>query len=210
MSYQDRGVAPYAAAAVALLQGPIYTEDRVWQLMLDYEMELRNHFVKMGLELQCDREEGYAFLRQMEPEEGDEGSLPRLVRRIPLSFELTMLLVLLREWLDEFETQEDRSSELRVTGKAIRERIGLFLEKDARHSRLSRNLDKYLRQAREMGYLVLVEGGEDLEQARFTVKRILKAKIGVDELQEIKARLITYTQLSPSTGNNTQDDPQSG
>lgn len=205
MSYEQRGVAPWGPAAVVLLQGPMYTEDRFWPLLGDYEMEIRKYFLQIGLELHFDREEGYAYLRQMEPEEGDEGQLPRMIRRIPLSYEMTLLLVLLREWLDEYELSDDRSSELHITGMGLKERLGLFLEGHQKQSRFYRNIEKHVRQARELGYLSLEHGGTHFDEARFTVKRILKAKIAADELEEIKARLLTYlprdaSQPDPSTG----------
>lgn len=191
MNDTHTGMAPYIGAAVGLLQGPLYAEDKHWSTLIDYEMEVRQYFRKIGLELIVEREEGYAFLRQIELEETDEEHIPRLVRRVPLSFEVTLLLVLLREWLEEFEV-DGQGAELTISGQAIKERIGLLLEGDTNQLRLQKNLEKYIRQVRELGFLHQVEEGRQLDESRFVVKRILKARITADQLTEIRERMREY------------------
>jgi len=106
-------VAPYAAVVMKLLQGPLYHDDTTtWNLLLQYAEQVRVYCAQISLELQFHEEDGFAYLRQaeIEHEEGDPLTLPRLTRRIPLSYHVTLLCVLLREQLLQFEANNLESS----------------------------------------------------------------------------------------------------
>src|SRR6266849_4561853 len=95
-------ITPYAPAVIRLLQGPLYSDDATaWKLLVQHSDQIRNYCGQMGLELLLHEEDGFAYLRQPEWED-DEGrsiELPRLTRRQPLSRDVSMLCVLLREQL---------------------------------------------------------------------------------------------------------------
>ncbi len=60
----------------------------------------------LGLELHIDEAEGYAFLRSVAEFEESPSPLPRLVARRPLTFQMSLLLVLLRKKLLELDTKK--------------------------------------------------------------------------------------------------------
>lgn len=64
-----------------LWQEPFYPEDReLWKTLLTDKSALRTWFRQTGLELVIDEVEGYAFLRQFEPDEPNSrrgSSLPQ-------------------------------------------------------------------------------------------------------------------------------------
>src|SRR5690606_12518181 len=114
MEYQDTTIAPYAKSAVKLLQGPVYEDQtEIWIEMLQYQVELIKYFEKIALDLIIDQRDGYAFLKQKELNES--GGTIGLIRRMPLTYDLTLVCVLLREWLLEFETNDLETANLYIT-----------------------------------------------------------------------------------------------
>ena len=89
---------------VGLMKGVTYRDDnlKVWQALLDTQAEVREYTAVIGLELILDETEGYAFLRQRPAAEGEEEPF-RLIPRRQLGFSVSLLLVLLRKKLAEFD-----------------------------------------------------------------------------------------------------------
>ena len=94
-----------ASAIIRLMQGVVYREsDEVTWLTLERSgAGVRDHFATVGVDVIVDDVEGYAYLRSR-PEEDGEDALPRLVRRRALTYNVSLLVVLLRKRLVEFET----------------------------------------------------------------------------------------------------------
>ena len=106
--FRERGI-----VAVHLLQGVIYEEqEEIWSLLLSNESDLSDYFCEIGLSLVIDRTEGMAYLRQFSDDERTGGyeRLPRLFRKTPLTYKVTLLCVLLREEYRKFE-EEDLDNE---------------------------------------------------------------------------------------------------
>ena len=99
---EDRAV---AHAVIRLMQGVVYREsdEDSWLTLERSGAGVRDHFATIGVEVVVDTDEGYAFLRSRPEVEGEE-ALPRLVRRRTLTYSVSLLLVLLRKRLVEFET----------------------------------------------------------------------------------------------------------
>src|SRR6476619_1525851 len=89
---------------VTLYQGVLYreTDAVLWQPLVDLQGRVREHCATLGLELILDEAEGYAYLRQRAPREG-EPALPRLIQRRALSYPVSLILVLLRKKLAEYD-----------------------------------------------------------------------------------------------------------
>ncbi len=72
---------PYAPATIRLMQGIMYVEDKqTWDIVVNYQAEIKKYLQVIGLEVYVDEAEGYAFVKQKEPAEGEE-SLPVLSGR---------------------------------------------------------------------------------------------------------------------------------
>lgn len=191
MDYTQNGPAPYAAVAIKLLLGPIYdTQTREWSDIRLYFNDLCSYLGKIGLELVFNETEGYAYLSQSEPE--DEASrLPRLLQRRKLSWEVTLLCVLLRQKLEEFDIQDTNSRKLFITRGEFKAEIELFFPDQNNQSRLLDRLDTLIKNVQELGYIERV-GTEDSQQpdaTRYEVKRIIKARFTADELQSILRKI---------------------
>ena len=93
-----------------LFKGVVYaeTDEKIWQSLLGLSSHVRDYVAVLGLDLILDESEGYAFLKSRED---PDGALPRLIPRRPLTFNVSLLLALLRGRMLEFDTN---SSELRL------------------------------------------------------------------------------------------------
>ena len=98
------GPRAFSLITVTLLKGVVYRESdpALWQSLADLQSRVRDYVAHLGLELVLDESEGYAYLRQRPPVEGD-AELPRLVHRRQLSFPVSLLLALLRKKLAELD-----------------------------------------------------------------------------------------------------------
>jgi len=189
MEYQNTNPAPYARSAIKLLQGPVFEDlQEIWNEMIQYQVELAQYFEKIALELVIDKRDGYAFLKQTELDES--GSTIGLVRRMPLTYDLTLICVLLREWLLEFESNDLETANLYITPKQFRDRMEMFFKERTNELKFIKELNRHLDQCVDMGFLKLVHKDEiNPDDHRYEVKRIIKARITTDELSNFKQKL---------------------
>lgn len=185
-------VEPYAFTIVKLLQDVIYSDDKLWENLLNYQVIIMSYFEKIGLELIVDKSDGYAFLKQVEL--NDDGKTVGLVKRMPMSYELSLLCVLLREWLDEFDIKDTDSRNLYVSQRDIRNRMELFFKEKTNQIKLISRLDKYIKDACDLGFLKIVSESDKFDENNYEVKRIIKAKISNDILETFKRDLENATK----------------
>ena len=171
-----------------LWQEPLYAEDKeLWKALLAEKDALRTWFRQTGLELVADEAEGYAFLRQIEPE-GDE-RVPRLTRKQKLSYDATLLLVCLRDELNRFDTRTADQSVLIKSRQELIDLVAGFLPESSDQVRDERKLDSAIEQLRDLGFLR--RAGGDSSDA-FEVRRIIRARFGPGELETVKQRLLAH------------------
>jgi hypothetical protein len=180
---------PYAHVIVKLLNGVIYDEiEKLWNDLLLYQMDITQFFEKIAIELIVDKKDGYAYLKQIEIDE--EGNTIGLVRRIPLKYETSLICVFLREMLDEFEINNVDQKNLYITHKQLKDNIELFFKEKANKVKLLTKFDNYIDTIVELGFLKRI-GSNDVskDDTRYEVRRIIKAKITNDVLEEFKKKL---------------------
>jgi len=180
---------PYAPLIVKLLQGAIYDEnEKVWNDLLLYQVPISQYFEKIAIELIIEKKDGYAYLKQIELDE-DKNTIG-LVRRIPLKYETSLICVFLREMLDEFEINNVDQRNLYVTHKFLKESIELFFKEKANKVKLFANFDRYIESIVEIGFLKVISKPENSkDETRYEVRRIIKAKITNDVLEDFKKKL---------------------
>jgi|ERR1043165_576759 hypothetical protein len=185
----------YASVIIKLLQSVIYDDDKkYWNDILNHETSVREYYTKIGIELILNRQDGYAYLKQMEFAEDDKTRPIQLIRRIPLTYEMSLLCVLLREWMDENEVKMT-SEKLFVTGKQVKERIDLFFKDKANRKRLLDKFDSLITQATNLGFLhINTEDKLNVDNTQYEIKRIIKAKISNEKLEELKLKLKQHVE----------------
>lgn len=173
-----------------LLLEPIYREDgALWETLRAERDAVTHYFRQIGQEVVIDEAEGYAFVRQIEPGGGER--VPRVGRRQPLGYTATLLLVCLREELARFDAAPEDSTRLVCTRQQLRELVGQFLRETNNQVKDLRTIDAAIRRVEELGFLRSF-GAADAET--FEVMRILKARFGPAELQEVRDRLARYAE----------------
>jgi hypothetical protein len=147
---------------------------------------VRDHFATIGVEVVVDDTEGYAYLRARSEVEGEE-ALPRLVRRRALTYNVSLLLVLLRKRLLEFETSGSEGR-LVLTRDQIVEMLRVFLTDSPNEARTVDQADRTISKAVELGFLRQLRGQRD----HWEVRRILKAYVDAQTLSDFAGKLKQY------------------
>jgi hypothetical protein len=190
MENTDSYLLPYASVIVKLLQGAVYYEDKLWHELLLNQTPISRHFRQIGLELIVEEKDGYAFLRQEELDEN--GRTIGLIRRMPLTYEQTLLCILLREWLSEFEITDTETRNLYITHKQFREHIEMFFKEKPNQAKLLRNLDSLINDMLKLDFLKKIGDAYHIDEQQYEVRRIIKSKITADKLLEFKQKLSVY------------------
>ena len=169
-----------------LFKGVVYAESdgRIWQALLELVSQVRDYVAVLGLDLVLDEPEGYAFLRS---KDDPAGNLARLVPRRQLTFNVSLLLALLRGRMLEFDTN---SSEVRLimSEQDIADMVSVFLPESSNEARILDRLSTDIKKVVELGFLRKLRG----QPGTYEVTRILKAFVDAQWLEEFDARLADY------------------
>jgi hypothetical protein len=182
------GPNPLSLVLIALMKGVTDREadPALWQALLGLQARVRDHVAILGLDLVLDEAEGYAYLRQRLPQEG-EAELPRLIARRQLGYQVSLLLALLRKKLVEFDANSG-DTRLILDREEIVEMMRLFLPDTANQVRLFERIDTIVNRVVDLGFLRRLRGTDD----RFEVRRILKAFVDGQWLSELDGKLKAY------------------
>lgn len=189
---------PHALSSVlvTLMKGVLWREDqeRLWHELLALQARVRDHASLLGLTLEVDEAEGYALLRQAPDHE--EREIPRLVARRPLSFPVSLLLVLLRKKLVEADGMgADRRVVLRQ--EEFVEMLRHYLPETTNEARLEDQIGSTVNRVRDLGFLRPLKNRD----GEFEVVRLLKAFVDAEMLEGL---LATYQAHAAGT---TEEEP---
>lgn len=181
-----------SSAVIMLMKGVVYRDshDRAWKNLLQLQPHVRDYVEVLGLQVVIDEAEGYAFLRQRPPDEGEADPVPRLIPRRALSFHVSLLLALLRKKLAEFDAQGG-DTRLMLTRDQIAEMLRVFLPATSNEARLIDKIDEHIGKVEHLGFL---RSAKNAEQT-YEVRRVLKAYIDGQWLADFDARLAEYAGL---------------
>jgi Domain of unknown function (DUF4194) len=174
-----------AAAIIQLMRGVVYREhdEPAWTTLDRHGPAVRDHFATVGVDVIVDDTEGYAYLKTR-PEADGEEPLPRLVIRRTLTYNLSLLLVLLRKRLVEFEIS-GADGQLVLSRDQIVEMLRLFLAESTNEARVIDQVDTTIRRATELGFLRQLRGRAD----QWEIRRILKAYVDAQTLSDFAGKL---------------------
>jgi hypothetical protein len=199
MAEDDTPTADLSSVLVPLLKGVTYRGDDAahWHALLELQGRVRDHVAVLGLELTLDEAEGYAFLRsRAESDDLAVPKLPRLVPRRPLTFQLSLLLALLRKKLAEFDAGGG-DTRLIMSREQVVEMLRVFVPEGSNQTRLIDQIDAQLNRVVDLGFVRRLRGQEPM----FEVQRILKAFVDAQWLAEFDGRLAAYrAQLESEQG----------
>jgi hypothetical protein len=173
---------------VALLKGVVYSDaaPQIWRELVNLQGGARDHLRLLGLDLVIDDAEGYAYLRQSQDADDETSDAPRrLIPRRPLSYPVSLLLVLLRKRLAQHDAQGGETK-LVLTREQIIDILRVFLPVGANEAKLEDQIDRHIERVAELGFLRPMKEGE---ASVFEVRRILRAFVNADWLADLE---LTY------------------
>jgi hypothetical protein len=187
----------WGIAAVKLLQGVVYADEpRPWEIVLSSQTQLATYFARLGLLLVVDEPEGLAYLRQLTDDEFPEGyeRLPKLFRKTRLGYDKTLLCVLLREQLRRFEEEDLENERCVVEAAALFDRWRILSSAQQDEVRARRELSSALGKLEDLGFVRKVAD----EPEAWEIRRILKARLPVADLENLKARMLEAAMRRPA------------
>lgn len=181
---------------IALFKGVLYRDQQesLWQGLMILQNRVRDYVQVLGLTLQVDEAEGYAYLGQHAGEDDDQ-ELPRLVARRQLSYPVSLLLALLRKKLAEHDAAGN-DPRLILSQEQIVEMVRLFLPDTANEAKLTDRIQGDINKVIQLGFLRRLRGQAD----RFEVRRILQSFVDAQWLGEFEHRLAEYRNEAEGQG----------
>lgn len=176
------------SAIIRLMQGVVYREsdEDTWLTLERSSAGVRDHFATIGLDVVVDDTEGYAYLRTKAADEDDD-QLPRLVRRRSLSYNVSLLLVLLRKRMVEFETS-GAEGRLVLDKDQIVDLLRVFQGETSNDARVVDQAERTISKTVELGFLRPLRQQPD----HWEVRRILKAYVDAETLSDFAGKLREY------------------
>jgi hypothetical protein len=191
MATSNSSILPYTPVFIKLLKGPVeYLEKGSWELLLQYQVELTRFLQQLGLVLVLEKEDGYAYLEQLRLDEED--NVTGWVRRIQLGYEESILFVLLRDMMAEFEVGESTTRELIKKRREIKEYAELFFKENPSRVKFIRDLDRLIDRVEELDFLEKIENHDLPDEQKFRIKKIIKAKVDNEILDNFKNQLTEH------------------
>lgn len=190
-------IKPYSKAIVKLLKGIVEYNDPVWNNILIYQSDIQNYLSVIGLNLIVKKDEGFAFVKQAVLD--DEKTL-NLVTRRQLGFEVSVILIILRQMLEDFEMNptDSQADEKYVTPSQIKDEVEFFLPSRFNQIKFKQDLDNYISKVIDLGFLVASKQTDTGTETRYKIHRIIKEKITLDALNDFKNKLNDYDTTDES------------
>jgi hypothetical protein len=190
MNSLEQHITPYSKAIVRLLRSTVERTSNVWADIILYQNEIQEYISQIGLELIVKKDEGFAFVKQLED---SEGKTLGLVTRRQIGFETSIVLVVLRQSLEDFDSNPTQlASEKFITDTEIKDELELFLQEGYNKLKFQKDLDKYIRSVVELGFLKEISKKEN--ETKYQIHRIIKEKITLDILQDFQVKLKEYVE----------------
>lgn len=185
----EYGIKPYSKAVVKLLKGVVENNDTIWSDILTYQTEIQDYISLMGLELILKKDEGFAFIKQRTI---DDAKTVNLVSRRQYGFELSVMLVVLRQMLEDFDNNPtlSQATDKYVTAFEIKEETEMFLPSTYNKAKFEKELDNNIERLVDFGFLIAPKSNDG--ETRYKIHRIIKEKVTLDDLLDFKKQLNDY------------------
>jgi len=173
---------------ISLLRGLVERERSpdFCQTLMGNQSHVRDYFGRIGLDLIIDETDGFAYLTQRAPREG-EPELPRLVVRRQLSYRISLMLALLRKRLAEHDAASGEAR-LVLTSSEIADLVRLFQPDTTNEAKLEDQVAQDIGKVVELEFLKPLKGRAD----SYEVRRILRSFVDAQWLGQLNGRLADY------------------
>ena len=191
----EYGIKPYSKAVIKLLKGVVENNDVVWNDLLTYQADIQNYISTMGVELIVKKDEGFAFIKQTIL---DDDKTMNLVSRRQYGFEVSVMLVVLRHMLEDFDSNPtlSQATDKYVTAEVIKVETEMFLPASYNKVKFEKELYNNIDKIVDFGFLVAPKNKEG--EKRYRIHRIIKEKVTLDDLSDFKKQLNDYDTADES------------
>lgn len=186
ISEEEKNNYNFSKILINLMKGIVYREDdvNIWNFLEDNESQVSEHFKIIGLRLIVDKSRGYAYLKQIIFNQEEE-QLPRLIRKQPLSRQVSILIVVLRQIVIEKENSgsDDR---IIVSFDDIADKYRAFYpNSNDDEKKFYKDLKSYLKKVIDLDFIRELKSEED----NYEIKPIIVSFVDMDWLNNFKDRL---------------------
>ena len=181
---------------IHLLKGILFRNQHplLWNDLLELQSQVLDYVKVIGLNLEIDDNEGYAWLTQTIPDEEDKDPLPRLIVRRPLSYPISLLCVLLRKKMAEADSSGAETRVI-VSRDELVNTMLVFMPDKSNEAQIAASINATINKVLELGFLrKLKNDNENLE-----IQRIIIALVDADWVADFNEKLKTYKQHAKST-----------
>lgn len=179
----------YTPVFIKLLKGPVeYTDKSIWEKLLECQNELTAFLQQLGLILILEEHDGYAYVVHDSLAE-DESTGVSWTQKRALTYDESIMLVLLREMMAEFEVGEVMTRELIKKRREIKEYAELFFKENASRIKFLKEIDRLIDKVEENGFLDRVEDSDNANEEKFRIKKIIKSRVNSEVLEQFKQQL---------------------
>ncbi len=181
---------------VRLLQGPIFEEDNkdLFERLKLWNKEINAYFNIIGLKLFYSDEIDYSYLEQIEDEDGNViNNYNRLLKRHPLTYEVSLILVILREELDKFELENLNSEKLILKESDIIDLIEPYYNETSDKIKFKDVIASNLNYIANMNLIKRINATDEnlilANDREYLIRNIIRAKVSASFLKEFKNKL---------------------
>lgn len=175
----------FSKSLVSLFRGVVMKQDNLilWQSILKNRARIEDYIQKLGLVFILDDIDGFCYLQQTR----EETEIPKLVARHRLSYHASLLLVLLRKRMQEFDLQND-DAKLIMTNSELVQELRVFLKDTQDEVKLQNTIKTAIQKIVDLGIIRPV----GKEEQSYEVLRILRSFVDADLLGSIEEKLTEY------------------
>ncbi|MCK5294405.1 MAG: DUF4194 domain-containing protein [Arcobacteraceae bacterium] len=176
-------------AIILLLKGLFYKNDNekvFFELIHNSYGVIAEYFSTIGLEVMIDENDGYAYLKNIVYEDEEE-SLPKLIQNRELSYKVSLLCVLLRKKIADFDMQNENERAI-VSKEDIVSSILLFLDMKFNEIKIQKEIDTTIKKVEELGFLKKLK----IQDEVYEIKSSIKAFVDATWLDEFDKKLEEY------------------
>jgi hypothetical protein len=197
----DKGTLPVESrrVLVQLLRGPsvdVRRHAKLWPILLRDEDVITSRLHDIFLELVVDRDQGVAFTRQMAFEQLD---IPILLRKAPMTFIESVLVLYLRQRLTQADAQGDRAV---VSNPEMLEHMSVFeRQPNPDHAKFEKQSLNAIEKMKTLSLLHKLQGADE----RYEVSPTLKLLFSAEDIQALTKAYTTSVSTSLE-GNDAADE----
>lgn len=176
-------------AIIQLLKGVFYKEDNpnaFFELETNSYGVIKDYLQTIGLDVMVDSNEGYAYIKNKVYEE-DEETLPKLIQSRELSYKVSLLCVLLRKNIAQFEMQNENEKPI-ITKEDIINQMLLFLDIKFNEVKIQKEIESTIKKVEELGFLKKLKNKDEV----YEIKPTIKSFVDIEFLENIEKKLKEY------------------